>query len=103
LTEVFDWGQVDFKDKDIEAFWYDPVNSVPQRVTPVLRKMLFRKLQLLDAASHINDLRVPPGNHLKKLSGNREGQYSIRVNLQWRLCFYWTNRGAEGVEFDDYH
>ena len=94
---------MEFKDKDIEAFWLDPVNRVPQRVPPDLRKMLFRKLQLLDAASHINDLRIPPGNHLEKLVGDREGHYSIRVNLQWRLCFFWTVHGAEGVEFDDYH
>jgi len=92
-----------FKDKDIESFWFDPDNSVPLRVPPDVRKTLFRKLQLLDAACHINDLRIPPGNHLEKLVGQRAGQYSIRVNRQWRLCFEWTARGIEGVEFDDYH
>jgi len=94
---------VNFKDKDIEAFWFDPDNNIPLRVPPDLRKTLYRKLQLLDAASHINDLRVPPGNHLEKLSGKRGDQYSVRVNKQWRLCFIWTVNGAEGVEFDDYH
>ena len=94
---------MEFKDKDIEAFWLDPVRNNPSRVPPGPRRMLYRKLQLLDAAFYINDLRVPPGNHLEKLAGKREGQYSIRVNKQWRLCFVWTAHGAEGVEFDDHH
>lgn len=92
-----------FKQKDIEDFWYDPVNNIPKRVPANLRKTLFRKLQILDAAKQLNDLRVPPGNHLEKLSGSRNGQYSIRVNQQWRLCFEWRNNQVWGVEFDDYH
>jgi len=94
---------MEFRDKDIELFWEDPDDNVPLRVPADLRKMLYRKLQLLDAASHINDLRVPPGNHLERLTGNRKGQFSIRVNRQWRLCFTWTPNGAERIEFDDYH
>ena len=93
---------MDFKNKDIEAFWLDP-NRVPKRVPANLRKILYRKLQLLDAAVDLNDLRVPPGNRLEQLVGNRAGQYSVRVNRQWRLCFVWTARGVEGIEFDDYH
>ena len=92
-----------FKDKDIEDFWFDPCNNIPLRVPPDLRKTLYRKLQLLDAASDINDLRIPPSNHLEKLVGKREGQYSVRVNKQWRLCFVWSAGEAKGVEFCDYH
>ena len=92
-----------FKDQDIERFWIDPVAFPPKREPPNLRKVLYRKLQLLDAANALVDLRVPPGNRLEALRGSRAGQYSIRVNEQWRLCFTWTERGAEGVEFCDYH
>jgi proteic killer suppression protein len=62
-----------------------------------------RKLQILDKAQAINDLREPPGNHLEKLSGNRIGQHSIRINDQWRVCFVWENNHAEQVEIVDYH
>ena len=63
-----------------------------------------RKLLILDAAMSVNDLRVPPGNRLKKLGGDREGQYSIRINDQWRICFIWTEEGnADQVEIVDYH
>lgn len=94
---------MDFKDRDIRLFWIDPDKHPPTRVPSSLRRTLYRKLQLLDAASHINDLRIPPGNRLEKLAGNRAGQYSIRVNKQWRLCFAWSKNGARGVEFSDYH
>lgn len=94
---------MDFRDKDVEAFWRAPDKNIPLRVPTELRKILYRKLQLLDAAAQINDLRTPPGNRLEKLKGNRNGQYSIRVNEQWRLCFTWTKNGVGGVEFNDYH
>lgn len=58
---------------------------------------------MLDAAADLRDLRVPPNNRLEKLQHDRAGQYSIRVNDQWRLCFTWTPEGAKGVEFCDYH
>ncbi|MBV8167044.1 MAG: type II toxin-antitoxin system RelE/ParE family toxin [Alphaproteobacteria bacterium] len=61
------------------------------------------KLLMLDAAVSLDDLRVPPGNRLEKLSGRRAGQHSIRVNEQWRLCFRWRDGGADDVEFVDYH
>lgn len=92
-----------FKDKDLESFWRDPNGNASKRIPPDLRRALFRKLQILDAAFDIRDLRIPPNNRLEKLKGDREGQYSIRVNGQWRLCFKWTKHGAEGVEFCDYH
>lgn len=62
-----------------------------------------RKLRLIDAAHDLNDLRVPPGNRLEALKGDRAGQHSIRVNDQWRVCFIWTEGGAEEVEITDYH
>jgi toxin HigB-1 len=58
---------------------------------------------MLDAAEILADLRAPPGNRLEKLTGDRAGQYSIRVNQQWRICFRWTNAGPEDVEIADYH
>ncbi len=60
-------------------------------------------LALLDAAKDLSDLRSPPGNRLEKLSGDREEQYSIRINIQWRICFVWTDAGPENVEITDYH
>ena len=62
-----------------------------------------RKLQMLDAACELRDLRAPPGNRLEVLSGNRTGQHSIRINDQWRICFVWSPSGPEGVEIVDYH
>jgi proteic killer suppression protein len=62
-----------------------------------------RKLRQLQIASRLDDLRVPPGNHLEALKADRRGQYSIRINDQWRICFRWTTAGAEGVEIVDYH
>jgi addiction module HigA family antidote len=62
-----------------------------------------RKLVMIDAAVVFDDLRVPPGNRLEALKGNRVGQHSIRINQQWRICFRWTGAGAENVEIVDYH
>jgi proteic killer suppression protein len=61
------------------------------------------KLEILDAAEVLQDLRVPPGNRLEKLSGDREGQYGIRINDQWRICFVWRQENAYDVEIADYH
>jgi toxin HigB-1 len=60
-------------------------------------------LTALDAASILEDLRFPPGNHLEELKGNRAGQHSVRINIQWRICFIWTASGPEEVEIVDYH
>jgi proteic killer suppression protein len=62
-----------------------------------------RKIRQLEIAGQLNDLRVPPGNRLEALKGNRTGQHSIRINDQWRLCFHWSASGAEDVEIVDYH
>ncbi len=68
-----------------------------------IAKIARRKLRQLEIANRLDDLRIPPGNRLEALKGDRSGQYSIRINDQWRVCFYWTNTGAEEVEIVDYH
>ena len=68
-----------------------------------IARVALRKLIQLDAAGELSDLRVPPGNRLEALKGNRKGQHSIRINDQWRLCFLWSDAGAEAVEIVDYH
>jgi len=66
-------------------------------------RVAHRKLDQLDSSTDIIDLRIPPGNRLEKLSGDREGQHSIRINDQYRICFVWTEAGPENVEIVDYH
>ena len=68
-----------------------------------LQRTALRKLTMVNAAHRIEDLRIPPGNRLEKLSGNRAGQYSIRINDQWRICFVWRSGDAYDVEIVDYH
>ena len=68
-----------------------------------LLRSALRKLLILDAAEELNDLTIPPGNRLEKLRGDRAGQYSIRINQQWRICFRWTEGGPEDVSIVDYH
>ena len=68
-----------------------------------IERVALRKLRQLQIADNISDLRVPPGNRLKALKGNRKGQHSIRINDQFRICFRWTTVGASNVEIVDYH
>lgn len=68
-----------------------------------IRAVVERKLQLLDSAASLDALRSPPGNRLESLHGDRVGQYSIRVNKQWRICFVWSESGVFDVEIKDYH
>jgi proteic killer suppression protein len=68
-----------------------------------IQQIALRKLRMINRAVTINDLRVPPANRLEKLSGDREGQYSIRINQQWRICFRWQKGNAYEVEVADYH
>jgi len=68
-----------------------------------IQQVALRKLRMLNNAIDINDLRIPPANRLEKLSGDREGQYSIRINDQWRICFEWQKGDAFNVEIADYH
>ena len=89
-----------FRDKDTEAIWQ---RRYVKKFSPELCRLTYNKLVLINAAENINDLRVPPGNRLEKLSGNRAGQYSVRVNDQWRVCFTWSASGASNVELVDYH
>ena len=68
-----------------------------------IERIARRKLRQLEIAGRLSDLRVPPGNRLERLKGDRVGQHSIRINDQWRVCFQWTEGGAEHVEIVDYH
>lgn len=68
-----------------------------------IQKVAFRKLRMINRATILNDLKIPPGNKLELLHGNREGQYSIRINNQWRICFKWMDHDAIDVEIVDYH
>ena len=74
-----------------------------RRLPPDVQRRGHRKLLLLDAAEALNDLRIPPGNRLERLTGDRSGQYSIRINDQWRVCFRWERGDAHDVEITDYH
>ena len=89
-----------FRDKETEkVFRREPSRRLPA----ALLRQTQRKLAILDGAETLQDLRVPPGNRLEKLRGDREGQYSIRINDQWRICFNWSEGGADNVEIADYH
>jgi len=88
-----------FKCPDTEAL--SRGNRVKRFVN--IEAVVRRKLRQLDIASRLSDLKVPPGNRLEALKGKRSGQYSIRVNDQWRVCFQWTAAGAADVEIVDYH
>jgi len=89
-----------FGSKDTERIWHE---QYVKRVDRNVQRAVLRKLELIHAAKDVEDLRVPPGNRLERLVGDRRGQHSIRVNAQWRLCFVWRNGGAEDVELVDYH
>jgi toxin HigB-1 len=89
-----------FRDKDTEAVW---LRQRSRRLDTPTQRAAWRKLAMLDAAEILADLRVPPGDRLEKLSGDRGGQYSIRINRQWRICFRWSDSGPEDVEIVDYH
>ncbi len=89
-----------FHDKEAERIFLRERGS---KFARPLQRVALRKLLLLDAAESLEDLRVPPGNRLEKLVGDREGQYSIRVNDQWRVCFRWEDGNVHDVELVDYH
>ena len=74
-----------------------------KELDPRIERVALRKLAMLDAAETLNDLRVPPGNRLEALRGDRVGQHSIRINQQWRICFTWTDAGPQDVQIVDYH
>ena len=88
-----------FRDRETEQLF----NDQPVRRFAAIERSARRKLIMLDAAVRLEDLRIPPGNRLESLSGDREGQHSIRINDQWRLCFVWRDRNVFDVELVDYH
>jgi proteic killer suppression protein len=89
-----------FGDHDTERVWQ---RTRVRKFHGDLQRVALRKLAILDAAETLADLRVPPGNRLEKLRGEREGEHSIRINDQWRICFRWTKAGPENVTITDYH
>jgi len=89
-----------FKSKETEKIYNREIsNKFPYDI----QRNALKKLWMLDAAPDINALRVPPSTHLEALKGKRKGQYSIRINKQWRICFVWSNGDAFDVEVVDYH
>ena len=89
-----------FRNKETEKIFNRQFSGkLPQNTQRVARK----KLVILDAAPRLNDLRIPPGNQLEALKGDRKGQHSIRINDQWRICFKWSDGDAYDVEITDYH
>lgn len=89
-----------FRDRDTERVFQ---RIRIRKLSLSLQRAAQRKLIMIDAAAAIEDMRIPPGNRLEKLSGDRKGQYSIRINDQWRVCFVWRGRDAHDVEIVDYH
>ena len=89
-----------FKDVETQKIYQ---RERSRKLPPDIQQVVLRKLRMINNSININDLRVPPANRLEKLSGNREGQYSIRINDQWRICFEWRSSDAFNVEITDYH
>jgi toxin HigB-1 len=89
-----------FRDRDSRKVF---LREGSRRLSGAVQRTAYRKLVMLDSAVRIQDLRVPPGNRLEKLTGDRAGQFSIRINDQWRICFGWKDSDAFNVEIADYH
>lgn len=89
-----------FRDKDTERLFR---RRGSRKFPSEIQRQALRKLLVLDGADSLQDLRIPPGNRLEKLRGNREGQHSIRINDQWRICFTWSDGDPTDVEITDYH
>jgi proteic killer suppression protein len=93
-----------FADKATEDIFNGANSAAARKLLPkALWKIAFRKLDQIDSATTLDDLRIPPGNRLEALKAERSGQYSIRINDQYRICFKWTQGGASLVEIVDYH
>ena len=89
-----------FADKETERIWNgDLSRRIPNQIQALAR----RKLRMLNAAQRLDDLRIPPANRLEAMKGKRSGQYSIRINDQWRICFLWHEGQCDEVEIVDYH
>lgn len=91
---------VSFADKETEKIWQG-IQS--RKFPPDIQERALRKLRQLEASANLDDLRLPPGNRLEALFGDRIGQYSIRITKQWRLCFIWQDGNAYQAEIVDYH
>jgi proteic killer suppression protein len=89
-----------FRDQAAERIW---AGEGDRQLPPQIQKIARRKLRMLNNARALDDLRIPPANRLEALHGDRAGQYSIRINRQWRICFVWGNGDADAVEIVDYH
>ena len=89
-----------FADKETEKVFH---RIRVRKLSTELQRKALRKLVMIDAAEAVIDLKEPPGNKLEKLSGDRKGQYSIRINDQWRICFIWRDENAYDVQIVDYH
>jgi toxin HigB-1 len=89
-----------FKDEEAKKIFE---RQRSRRLPPDIQQVALRKLRMLNQAKTLQDLRVPPANRLERLSGDRAGQYSIRINNQWRICFEWQDGDALRVEIVDYH
>ena len=89
-----------FKDRETEKVFH---REYSRKFPPELHKRAHKKLKWVHRAKSINELYALPGNHLKQLKGTRKSQYSIRINDQWRICFYWNENNAYDVEITDYH
>ena len=89
-----------FRDKETLKIWN---GKRSKRLPFEVQKISLRKLLLIDTAESVDDLLIPPGNQLEKLTGDRAGQWSIRINKQWRICFKWVDGNAMDVEITDYH
>ena len=95
---------VSFKDQATEDIFNGVNSKVARKACPqTLWRITSRKLDQLDSVQVLKELKVPPGNHLEKLSGNRKAEYSIRINEQYRICFMWGKTGPSYVEVTDYH
>lgn len=93
-----------FKDRGAENIFNGLSSKAARKACPQsLWRVAARKLELLDSVENVEELRVPPGNRLEILAGERKGQHSIRVNEQYRICFVWTDSGPDQVEITDYH
>jgi len=91
---------ISFRSKETEKVWY---GEFSKKLPPDIQKIARRKMRMLNNSSTIIDLRIPPSNMLESLKGDRKGQYSIRINDQWRICFEWENGHCLNVEIVDYH
>ena len=91
---------INFSNKEAEKIFQ---RQFSRKLPENIQRIALRKLRMINRSSTIDDLKIPPANRLERLSGDRKGQYSIRINDQWRICFEWRNGNSYNVEITDYH